>query len=139
MISSEILGHYPFFASMTDAQLKAIAAICQERSFPENSILFEENTGAGKLMLLLEGSVDLFYSGGRSVVKSPVCSINPGAIFGVSSLIAPYRYTASARATMPVKVVDIDGVTLRKMTDNDHTLGHVLMQNVTAAVHARLR
>lgn len=140
MITSELLQRYPFFASLTDEQLKAIAMISEEKSFPKDSILFKENTTANKLMLLLEGSVVLFYSGGSegSVVNSPVCSIAPGAIFGVSSLIKPYQYTASARATMPVKVVDIDGTTLRMMAENDSILDHVLMSNVAAAVLARL-
>jgi CRP/FNR family transcriptional regulator, cyclic AMP receptor protein len=141
MISPELLRNYPFFASMSDEQLKAIAMIGEEKSFPKDSILFKENTTASKLMLLLEGAVDLFYSDGSegSVVNSRVCSIAPRAIFGVSSLIEPYKYTASARATMPVKVVDIDGATLRMMAENDQMLGCVLMRNVAAAVHARLR
>jgi len=140
MISADFLGHYSFFHSLSNEQLKAIAMISKEKSFSKETILFKENTAADKLILLLEGSVDLFYSGGieGSVVNLPVCSISPGTIFGVSSLIEPYKYTSSARATMPVKVVDIDGVSLRKMTENDHLLGRVLMRNVAAAVLARL-
>lgn len=141
MTSPELLQRYSFFASLTDEQLKAIALIGEEKSFPQDSILFKENTAANNLMLLLEGAVNLFYSRGGegSVVKSSVCSIAPGAIFGVSSLIEPYRYTASARATMPIKVVDINGITLRMMAENDKSLDHVLMRNVAAAVLARLR
>ncbi len=141
MNSPELLQRYPFFNSLTDEQLKAIALLGTEKSFPKDSILFKENTTADSLILLLEGGVDLFYSGGSggSVANSTVCSIAPGAIFGVSSLISPYKYTASARATMPVKVVDFDGATLRKMTEDDQMLGRVLMSNVAAAVLARLR
>ena len=140
MTSSELLQRYTFFASLADEQLQAIAKIGEEKSFPKDSILFKENTTANKLMLLLEGSVGLFYSSGDegAVVNSPVCSLAPGAIFGVSSLIEPYKYTSSARATMPVKVVDIDGATLRMMTENDQMLGRMLMRNVAAAVLARL-
>ena len=114
--------------------------ISEEKSLPRDSILFKANTPANKLILLLEGAVVLFYSGGGegSVVNAPVCSIVPGAIFGVSTLIKPYQYTASARATLPVKVVDIDGATLRMMAKNDPILDHVLMSNVAAAVLARL-
>lgn len=135
MISSELLRPYPFFTSLTDEQLKAIAKIAVGKSFPKDSILFKENTAADELMLLLEGSVSLFYS--SEGVNSSLCSIVPGAIFGVSTLIAPYKYTASARATMPVKVVSIDGATLRMMTEDDQMLSGVLMRNVAAAVIAR--
>jgi CRP-like cAMP-binding protein len=141
MISPELLQRYPFFNSLTDEQLEAIATIGNEKSFSRDSILFKENTTADSLILLLEGAVDLFYgSGGEgSAANSTVCSIVPGAILGVSSLIKPYKYTASARATMPVNVVDFDGAALRMMTENDQMLGRVLMNNVAAAVLARLR
>lgn len=139
MISPELLKSYPFFASLTDEQIKAIAMIGEEKSFPKDSILFREKTDANKLMLLLEGAVDLFYSNKveGSVVNSKACSITPGSIFGVSSLIEPYIYTAFAKATMPVKVVDIDGVALRQMVDNDEMLGRMLIRNVAVAVIAR--
>lgn len=140
MISPVLLQRYPFFASLSDEQLKAIAKISEEKSFPKDSIMFKANTPANRLILLLEGAVVLFYTGGGEgpVVNYSVCSIAPGAIFGVSSLIKPYQYTASARATMPVKVVDIDGAALRIMAENDPILDHVLMSNVAAAVLARL-
>ena len=135
MISPELLQSYRFFDSLTDEQLKAISMIGEEESFPKDSILFKENTTANKLMLLLEGTVDLFYIGGSN--NSTLSSIAPGAIFGVSSLIEPYQYTSAARATMPIKVVAIDGASLRMMAENDPVLDHVLMRNVAAAVLAR--
>lgn len=140
MISPELLRPYPFFASLTDEQHKAIAMISEETSLPKDSILFKENTAANRLLLLLEGAVELFYSSVNegSVINSRVCSIAPGAIFGVSSLIKPYKYTASARATMPVKVVDIDGAALRVLSENDKMLDHVLMSNVASAVLSRM-
>src|SRR5512138_2936208 len=140
MISPELLQRYPFFDSLTDEQLKAIATVGSERSFPKDCILFKEYTVADRLMLLLEGGVELFYTNGveGSAANSTVCSVVPGAIFGVSSLIKPYKYTASARATVPINVVEFDGATLRRMTENDQMLGRVLMSNVATAVFARL-
>lgn len=140
MISPELLQCYSFFNSLTDEQLKAIAMTGGEKTFPKDSILFEEHTTADRLMLLLEGAVELFYTNRveGSAASSRVCTIVPGAIFGVSSLIKPYQYTASARATVPVKVLDFDGTALRMMTENDPMLDHVLMNNVAAAVLARL-
>lgn len=137
MISPELLSRYTFFNSLTDEQLKDIAMICEEKTLPKDSVLFKKTETANKLILLLEGTVNLSYSSGDkgSVVNAP---ISPGEIFGVSSLIGPYKYTASAYATAPIKVVDIDVTTLRMMTENDQILGNVLMRNVAAAVYARL-
>ncbi|WP_026842275.1 cyclic nucleotide-binding domain-containing protein [Citrifermentans bremense] len=140
MISPERLRAYRFFASLTNQQLTDIATIGEEKSFPTGSIIFKEHTTANNLMLLLEGGVELFYSGSGAgfTADAPVCSIVPGGIFGVSSLIKPYQYTSSARATKPVKVVDINGVMLREISERNQALGRVLMNNVAAAVLARL-
>lgn len=136
MTSQELLQRYQFFASLTGEQLKAISMISEEKSFPKDCILFKENTTANKLMILLDGAVALFYSGGSD--DSTICSIAPGAVFGVSSLIEPYQYTSAARVTMPAKVIEIDGASLRMMTGNDPILDHVLMHNIAEAVHARM-
>ena len=141
MISIELLRRYPFFAMLTDDQLKAIAMIAEERSFPNDTLLVKENTQATKLILLIEGDVDLIYSGGGegAITNALVGSIAPGEMLGVSSIIEPYVYISSARATMRVKVVEIDGVGVRALMQVDKSLGFALMSNVASAVLERLK
>jgi CRP-like cAMP-binding protein len=141
MISPEVLRRYPFFASLTDDQIKAIAMIAEEKTYPKDTVLIKENTAANKLVLLLEGDVDLVYSGGGegAIVNALVGSIAPGEVYGVSSLIEPYKFISSARATIPVKVVEIDGVALRALLEVDPKLGYILMRNVAVAVLERLK
>jgi len=64
MISIELLRRYPFFSMLTDNQLKEIAMIAEEKNYPKQTLLVKENNQATKLILLLEGDVDLIYSGG---------------------------------------------------------------------------
>ena len=141
MISPELLRRYPFFALLTDEQLKAIAIIANETSYPKETLLLKENTTANKLILLLEGDVDLIFSGGGegAISNALVGSIAPGEMLGVSSLIEPYTYISSARATVPVKVVEIDGAAVRALMQVDKLLGYALMRNVAAAVLERLK
>ena len=141
MVSPELLRRYPFFAMLDDEQLKAIAMIAEEKSYPKDTLLVKENTTATVLSLLLEGDIDLIFSGGGegAIVNALVGSIAPGEVYGVSSLIEPYRYTATARATMPVKVVEINGTALRALIDKDQNLGCVVMRNLAVAVLERLK
>jgi CRP-like cAMP-binding protein len=141
MISPEVLRRYPFFASLNESQLKAIAMIAQEKSYPKGALLVKENADASILALLIEGDIDLVYSGGGegAISNALVGSIAPGEIYGVSSLIEPYRYTSSVKATMPVRVIEVDGLALRAMVENDPKLGYILMRNVAVAVLERLR
>jgi CRP/FNR family cyclic AMP-dependent transcriptional regulator len=141
MISPELLRRYPFFASLNDDQLKAIAMIAQEKTYLKDTVLIKENTPANKLVLLLEGDVDLIYSGGGegAVVNALVGSIAPGEVYGVSSLIEPFTFISSAKATVPVKVAEVDGVALRALMDGDAKLAFALMRNIAQAVLERLK
>jgi CRP/FNR family transcriptional regulator, cyclic AMP receptor protein len=91
--------------------------------------------------LLIEGDIDLIFSGGGegAIANALVGSIAPGEVYGVSSLIEPYRYTATARATMPVKVIEMDGLALRSLVEKDSNMGCTMMRNVAIAVLERLR
>lgn len=141
MVSPELLRRYPFFASLTDEQLTALAMIAEEKSYPQGTLLVKENQPANKLILLLEGDVDLIYSGGGegAVVNALVGSIAPGEMLGVSSIIEPYIYISSARANTPVRVVELDGPAVRALMQVDKVMGYVLMRNVAAAVLERLK
>ena len=141
MVSPELLRRYPFFAMLDDEQLKDIAMIADEKKYPKDTLLVKENTTATVLSLLLEGDIDLVFSGGGegAITNALVGSIAPGEVYGVSSLIEPYRYTATARATMPVKVVEINGTALRALIDKDQNLGCVVMRNLAVAVLERLK
>jgi CRP-like cAMP-binding protein len=141
MVSPELLRRYPFFAMLNDDQLKGVAMIAQEKNYPKNSLLVRENTPANTLMLLLEGDVDLIYSGGGegAICNALVGSIAQGEVLGISSLIEPYTFISSARTTMPVKVVEIEGAALRALMAADQKLGYALMCNTAAAVLERLK
>ncbi len=141
MVSLELLRRYPFFASLSEDQLKAIAMIAEEKVYPKDSLLVKENTPANKLILLVEGDVDLVYSGGGegAITNALVGSIAPGEMLGVSSIIEPYIYISSARATITAKVVEIDGAAVRALMQLDKLLGYALMRNVASAVLERLK
>ncbi len=115
--------------------------IAEEKTYPKDTLLVKENMPANKLILLLEGDVDLIYSGGGegAVVNALVGSIAPGEMLGVSSIIEPYVYISSARSTTPVKVVEIDGPAIRALMQVDKLMGYALMRNVAAAVLERLK
>jgi CRP-like cAMP-binding protein len=141
MISPELLRRYPFFTSLNDDQLKAIAMISEEKFYPKGSVLIKENTPATKLVLLLEGDVDLIFSGGGegAVVNALVGSIAPGEVYGVSALIEPFTFISSAKATVQVKVVEVDGAALRALMEVDARLAFNLMRNIAMAVLERLK
>jgi CRP-like cAMP-binding protein len=143
MISPELLRRYPFFAKLNEAQLRALAMIADEVSYDAEKILLEECQDADWLFLLINGSVDLTYKSEEPYYPKEskvfhVGEINPGEIFGVSSLIDPYQYNATAKAAQPCQVIQFDSKALRALSDLDCSLGYALMQQVAKAVMERL-
>jgi CRP-like cAMP-binding protein len=144
MISPELLRRYPFFGLLTDAQLKALAMIAQEVNIPDATEIFKEGGRADTLFLLLQGSVDLFYTveteGFLDFTKEfLVGEINPGDAFGISALIEPYIFTATARADQDIRVIQIDAVALRDLLDNDPKMSCVINSQIAKAFSERLR
>ena len=141
MVSVEILHRYQFFDHLTHEQLKAISMISEIESFPKGSIIAKEGSVATKLFLLLEGDVNLIYSGGGegAISNALVGSIAPGEVFGVSSLIEPYQFISSVHAAMPIRVIALESKSLRAIAEIDPKLGYVLMQKISAAVLNRLK
>jgi len=143
MISTEILRRYPFFAGLTEAQLKAVAMLAQDTSYPKDSTIFEECGEANRLFLLLEGSVDLYYRSQEEFHPTTtknffVGEINPGEVFGTSSIIEPYELNATARNPVNCRLVEIDAVELRKLITTDPDLANKLLLAVIKTLKERI-
>ena len=143
MISPELLRRYPFFSFLDDNHLKAVAMIAEEENHPAGIDILKSGEPADAFYLLMRGSVDLFY-----IVKEEfrptskkeflMGEINPEEPFGISALIEPYQYTASARASVPVSVIKVDGPALRELMDQDEKLSCGFLRQITKATMARL-
>ncbi len=143
MISPELLRRYPFFGTLGDPQLKAVAMIAEELSFEAGDMLFEIERPAETLYLLAEGSVELYY-----VVTDEydpklrkeyyVSDIGPGEVFGISALIEPFQYTSRVQAASACRVLQIKGAALRALCEVDCKLGYGLMRQIARTALERL-
>ena len=143
MISPELIRRYPFFAGLDDAQLKAIAMIADEFDYPTGATLFENDQAATALYLLLTGNVELHYvvtdrAEPRRRKEFYVSDINPGEIIGISALVEPHRYTATARVASPSCVLKIDAAALRALCDGNPQTAANLMRQIAKVAMGRL-
>jgi CRP-like cAMP-binding protein len=143
MISPELLRRYSFFGKLPENDLYEIAMIADEFSADAGVTLFEEHQPAEALFLLLEGSVDLYYKSEeeyhpKAKKEFLVGEINPGEIFSISSLIDPFILNASARTAKPSRFIKIDAIALRKMSDENHQMGCIIMHQIAKALMERL-
>ena len=143
MISPELLKRYPFFGPFSESQLQDIAMISEEFTAAKKSILFEEGKPADALYLLIDGSIDLYYrtqeESRQKVVKEfLVGEINPGELFGISILIEPYIYSASAHVSQTCRYMRIEGDGLKDLLEKDSKLGCLLLRQINKVLMERL-
>jgi len=138
MISTELLRRYPFFSQLSDNQLVKLAIISQEMTFSGEETILEENQPAKFLYFLLEGDVALYYTIEASSKEIPVSHINVGEPFGISALIEPHIYTATARSKNGSRVIRFDVEQLRQAFQEDSRLEILLLQRVAKAAMQRL-
>ena len=143
MISPEILRRYPFFASLLESQLKAVAMISNETAYPKDSTIIEECDVADRLFLLQAGSVDLYYHVQEEFQPTTsksffVGEINPGEVFGTSSIIEPFEMNTTARNPVNCNLIEIDAVELRKLMTEDLDLANKLLLAVVKTLKERI-
>ncbi len=138
MVSIEVLRSFPYFAGVKPESLKAVAAITEERTFPAGQPLFKEGETAQALYILRAGEVDIVYQ--HHVDEGRVVdTVVAGDLIGWSSLVEPYRCTATAIPRAPGRVVRIDGPAIRSLCEQDHTLGYHLLKELAATLSRRLQ
>jgi CRP/FNR family cyclic AMP-dependent transcriptional regulator len=143
MISPELLRRYPFFGFLDDAQLRAVAMLAEEEHCAAGETLFDFESPANALYLLVEGGVEHSYvfvnhDGLGRHKEFFIGEISPGEIFGLSALIEPYVYSATCRASVSSRVIKIEAAGLRAVCEVDPHLAYALMRQVAKAVMSRL-
>ena len=144
MIAPERLQQFPFFAFLDEKQLKAVATIAQEVRYNPGDEICEAHTPSTALHFLTQGSI-LYYMVVVSEYQPDyrkeyfIGVVNPGEIFGISSLIGSrHLHTATLRAEKPCSVIKIDAAALRALCDTDLHLCLGLMEAVAKTAMSRL-
>lgn len=168
MVSPADLRHYHFFDGLADDEYAAVAAISDELSLNQGDVLFHAGDAANQLYLLVDGGVELYHlpsvqpdsalpraeamylmmEAGDNVPLMEtgvtfhreflVGAIQPGEAISISTLIDPYRLTATAHVTVPSRLIRIDAVKLRELCGADCKLGCVLIQAAAKIAMQRL-
>jgi CRP-like cAMP-binding protein len=168
MVSLSLICRYPLFATLSGMQQQALANLAEEQHRQAGESLFHEGEGADWLYLLLDGRVTLYHTtrgedgstarlstamyqimeGGTALPmlegqsdlfrKYRVGEIGPVEIVGISVIIPPHRFTATAVTTCPSHVLRLNGTALRAEGQDDPRLGYQLMYLAATTAMRRL-
>ena len=143
MISPELLRRFPFFGQLSDAQLDHLAMLGEQTEFDDDQVVFEQGQAASSLFFLLDGCIDLYYTISDAYHPTdrkeiPVCEINVGEPFGISTLIEPHILTSTAKSRGHSRVLGFSSVGIMKLLQQDPSLELFLLRHLSQTAIERL-
>lgn len=132
-----LLGEHPFFDGMEPAVRRVVAGCARNERYDAGQPIFAEGGRADRFYLIRRGSValDIDIPGREPLV---VETLHDGDIMGWAWLVPPYRWTTSARATAPTRLISLDGACLRGKCETDNTLGYAMHRRFLPVIAERL-
>jgi len=128
----------PWFQELKPEHFDLLCSVSDLRIVEPGEELFREGDKEDFLYIVLEGriAVDIFVPGrGRTRIFTG----EPMDVIGWSSATPVVRQrTASARAVFPGRLICMDARRLRKLCDENHDLGYVVMRRLANVIASRL-
>ena len=137
MITPDLLRRYVYFSDLSDEGLRKLIAIADEVSVAAGETLFAEFDPADRFYLIVEGEVDLDYELGSGELRL-VDALVDGELLVWSAFVEPYRCTTTGIATKDTRLICFDAARLRAACEEDHELGHHLLEHVAQMLATRL-
>jgi signal transduction histidine kinase len=97
------LRHLPLFEPFNDDQLFQLGKQGEPVDLPAGEILFSEGDPAQGLFVIMKGELEIFKQVGGEQVT--LANVPQGSFVGEISLLTGLPHTASARATMPTRLL----------------------------------
>ena len=126
------------FKGLKTKQLQIVGKHFTEGSFQTGEIIFSQGEPAQKLYILLEGKVTLGIKAKGETDITAYSIEKKGEVFGLSSLIKPYRNNVSATCIKKTRVLSIYGEAFRKLIRQNSKIGVEIMERVAEIYCNRL-
>jgi CRP-like cAMP-binding protein len=126
------------FQGLSDSQLDNLSTIGIETPIQKDQWLFREEEDTQQIFILKEGAVELLTT--VDAIELPITILrSAGDCFGTSALVAPYKYSLSARGVEDGALLAINRVDLETLIKQDHEIGCIILGNLAKHFLERLR
>lgn len=147
MVTINVLESIKAFKDMSEDQLVAIQAHCEELQFKRNDKLFSEGDLAKHLWNVIEGQVDLRFELPDRRATTPEMTVSSVEVkekepeaktLGWSCFVPPYKMRLSAYCvTKTCRIVRIEKSTLFDLFEKDPLMGYRFMSYMITVVGFR--
>jgi len=154
----ELFQNFPIFSDIPQEHASEIARHGEIMEFESNDTVFHDGENACELYGLLDGEIELSFLVKEKLLKTNiqfeeyiqthietiekqivVDSIEPGEIFGWSSLVKPNRFSATAKCSKPARIFSLPADKLKLYFEQNPQIGFVFMEHLTEVISHRLK
>jgi len=134
----DALQSIPWFQELDQEHFERIADIAHIVRFGQGEALFKEGDKEDFLYIVLEGRIAIEISEPvRGRIR--IYTAEPLDVVGWSSVTPVVRQrTASARAVLDSRLIALDAKAVRRLSEEDHDLGYIIMRRMANVVAGRL-
>jgi len=133
-VSVEKVTKAALFQGLNEEDIKKVLSIGQVRTYNAGDIVFKEGDDAVHIYIVEEGKLAV-----QTAEKQTVYTATPGDVLGWSTLVLPYKRTASAIAAEKATVVIIDQARLHEFCEQNPPIGYKITRNVGRTMAVRMR
>jgi len=127
------------FKGLAPDEMEAFLRRCQEKSYPDATNLFMEQTEATRLYLILSGGIELHYEmPQRENADTIIATLKPGEAVGWSAVVPPNIYRLSGYCRGETTLLEIDQDTLQAIFETNYHLAYIFMRNIAVLAGERL-
>ena len=132
----QALPQNPFFRSLSLEQMNLILSLFERFTVPAGTPIFKQGEEATHLYVLEAGAVTIQYK----PYDGPIITLShlePGEIFGWSSVVGGDTYTSDAIGTTEVEAFRLRGSDLVRLCADHPEAGSAILDKLAAAVSPR--
>jgi CRP-like cAMP-binding protein len=127
------------FKGFAPDEKEAFLRRCQQKTYPDGTNLFMEQTEANKLYLILKGSIVLkFEMPQRENADTIIATRKAGDAVGWSAIVPPHQYRLSGYCKGETTLLEIDRDTLQVIFETNYHLAYIFMRNIAVLTGERL-
>jgi CRP/FNR family cyclic AMP-dependent transcriptional regulator len=132
----ESLPFIPLFQGLDPAQIDLLKPHFEQFTCPADTVIFEQDTPAIFLYLLIKGEVEIRYKpyDGPAITLT---RLRDGDVFGWSAVVGSPHYTSSIISETQIEAIRIRGSHLLKLFSDAPETGKVVMDRLARMVSPR--
>ena len=138
MVTAEWLKKAELFGALNQTQLNDLLAHSAAKLFAKGETVFRQGDEATCLYVLIDGLIELSVKaeGEIAIMTSKVEKV--GEVFGIPSLIEPFRYNVTATCLEPSNIVMFEANYINKRINEDTQMGMEIMRKLASIYFNRL-